>query len=908
MKEFKNVKLYDWVDFFKSICKAIDVISFNKDQRNTLLKEKAKYVFGETHPIYTNPEIDPLSFIYTLAQKNTINQRVVSFQNCIDAFTLDINLPTDWYFPTPTPQTKSLYYKKGEYVDNDGGIISVDVIWELFSDAINNRNLNNEQFKNILSIINVGVVKLTQTLFLINAEKFLPIDERIATLLPVSTNFVKEINNIGIVKYEQLLEFYKKKFPSCYPYEVNLFLSQFTGKEKKHPLKKNFFQISTMVDGQKHNDYYNDFINNSEVRAGGSGDHKTRGGEYPLDKVADGDIIIVRRGTKNMAGIGVVLDNEYLESGYSEDKVIKIVWINKAQRKLNNAIGDWSGFNIATANTIQKVSDSYSDTFDLIDSLVGSKNNTISENSNSNIMENINLNQILYGPPGTGKTHKLLNEYYSHFEMQNKTVSKKEFEFEIINQLSWWQVFTLVLLETKNATVPEIKKHRFVEYKLQVSNTKSLSQTVWGQLSAHTIEDSTTVQYDKRTEPLIFNKSAGSVWEIVVDKEELIDELVELSQQINDYEEKHVISKNYKFITFHQSFSYEDFIEGIKPILNKELSDESSEVSYVVEKGIFYECCNAAAKLAGFLSLNDSIENYSKEERAIKYKNSYPYGLFIDEINRGNISQIFGELITLIEDTKRLGKDEVIVELPYSKSKFGVPPNLYIIGTMNTADRSIEALDTALRRRFCFEEMTSKENLLSPSAMYCRLLWKYEKVGWDDSEFVEKESNLFNLLGVSEQWDSEKVDIWDKMTKAENKNLDDYFSKLPISGINLETLLEKINERIEVLLNRDHKIGHSYFIDVNSVDDLRLVFKNNIVPLLQEYFYGDYEKIGWILGEGFFVERKLDKNGVFTKFFKQPKPEFEVGYQLIDLDKINIETAVQKLLGTFKENTVNIEN
>lgn len=518
------------------------------------------------------------------------------------------------------------------------------------------------------------------------------------------------------------------------------------------------------------------------------------------------------------------------------------------------------------------------------------------------------LNHILYGPPGTGKTHKLLNEYYSHFEVQNKTITKEEFEFEIITKLSWWQVFALILLENKSSTVPDIKKHRFVDYKLQVSNTKSLSQTVWGQLSAHTIEDSATVQYNKRTEPLIFNKSTSSVWEIVNEKKELIDELLELSQKIRDYKGKVVTSKNYKFITFHQSFSYEDFIEGIKPTLDKELSEDSTEVSYVLKKGTFYQCCDEAAKLAGFLNLKDSIENYTKEERVAKFENASPYGLFIDEINRGNISQIFGELITVIEDTKRLGKDEVIVELPYSKDKFGVPSNLYIIGTMNTADRSIEALDTALRRRFCFEEMTSKENLLSPSAMYCRLLWKYEKVGWDDPEFVENESNLFNLLRVSEQWHSEKVEIWDKMTKAEDKNLDDYFSEFSITGINLQSLLEKINERIEILLNRDHKIGHSYFIDVNCIDDLRSVFKNSIVPLLQEYFYGDYEKIGWILGEGFFVERKMDKNGVFTKFFKQPKPEFELEYKLADLDEIKIEIAVQKLLGTYKETTSTIEN
>lgn len=508
------------------------------------------------------------------------------------------------------------------------------------------------------------------------------------------------------------------------------------------------------------------------------------------------------------------------------------------------------------------------------------------------------LNQILYGPPGTGKTHKLLNEYYSHFEVHNKTVSKKEFEFEIINKLSWWQVFALVLLENKSATVPELKKHRFVDYKLQVSNTKSLSQTVWGQLSAHTIKDSVIVQYDRRTEPLIFNKSAGSVWEIVDDKKELIDELLELSQKIKDYKEVNITSKNYKFITFHQSFSYEDFIEGIKPMLDKELSDESSEVSYVVEKGIFYECCNDAAKLAGFLSLKDSIENYSKEDRAAKFENAPPYGLFIDEINRGNISQIFGELITVIEDTKRLGKDEVIVELPYSKSKFGVPPNLYIIGTMNTADRSVESLDTALRRRFCFEEMLPRVELLSPSALYCKLLWDYKDVDWKDSEFMVKENDLFGLLGVSQELKNKRETIWKQMKSDKIINKGDYFKEFIFTGVNLENLLKTINDRIEILLDRDHTIGHSYFIGINSFKDLKLVFQNNIVPLLQEYFFGDYEKIALILGEGFVECIEANENNLkFAKWSSKnlEAPEIKRSFRLKN-NIVSIENAIKLLL------------
>jgi 5-methylcytosine-specific restriction protein B len=187
-------------------------------------------------------------------------------------------------------------------------------------------------------------------------------------------------------------------------------------------------------------------------------------------------------------------------------------------------------------------------------------------------------------------------------------------------------------------------------------------------------------------------------------------------------------------------------------------------------------------------------ENSSKEDR--------PYILIIDEINRGNVSSIFGELITLIEEDKRIGNDEELrLVLPYSKNekeKFGVPSNLHIIGTMNTADRSVEALDTALRRRFVFEEMPPKPSIIQTKG--------------------KSEGGIIEVLG-------QQIDLVD--------------------------LLQTINDRIEVLLDKDHLIGHSYFMKVTSLKGLRKAFSKNIIPLLQEYFYGDFGKIALVLGLGF---------------------------------------------------------
>ncbi|EOH6650399.1 McrB family protein, partial [Campylobacter jejuni] len=188
------------------------------------------------------------------------------------------------------------------------------------------------------------------------------------------------------------------------------------------------------------------------------------------------------------------------------------------------------------------------------------------------------------------------------------------------------------------------------------------------------------------------------------------------------------------------------------------------------------------------------LEDYKEKDEKV----NLPYIIIIDEINRGNVSKIFGELITLIEASKRIGeKEELKVTLPYSGEKFGVPKNVYIIGTMNTADRSITSLDTALRRRFEFIEMMPDVSKLS---MDCE-------------------------------------------------------------GINLQELLKAINTCIEYLLDREKTIGHAFFIGVENLNDLKSIFQNKIIPLLQEYFYNDYALINAVLNDNgmIFKDKKDDK-------------------------------------------------
>ena len=391
-----------------------------------------------------------------------------------------------------------------------------------------------------------------------------------------------------------------------------------------------------------------------------------------------------------------------------------------------------------------------------------------------------------------------------------------------------------------------------------------------------------------------------------------------------------------EFVTFHQSFSYEEFVEGIKPIFKKKNENEKTDkMEYEIANGIFKKICKAAqekiinfketekkdfypafykklkkdgpitydkikfeidekvtseatnkefksgnitiysSKLESILNNIKALDNekfddiikqeikpteqYEKDNigryKAIvryyfdKYlpdeSRRHNYILIIDEINRGNISKILGELITLIEPSKRIGGDEELrVTLPYSNESFGVPKNLYIIGTMNTADRSIALLDTALRRRFEFVEMMPQPELL-------KNIW---------------------IVKDTEQRDNENLVI----PKNRIEELDKYMSE---KSNCLYKILDSINNRIEFLLDREHTIGHAFFFEKAkfykkdklewhelTLESLKEIFVKKIIPLLQEYFYDDYAKIDAVLNGNKMIEiTEVKVSSLFSK-------------------------------------------
>ena len=271
---------------------------------------------------------------------------------------------------------------------------------------------------------------------------------------------------------------------------------------------------------------------------------------------------------------------------------------------------------------------------------------------------------------------------------------------------------------------------------------------------------------------------------------------------INQQPDPEQISEFSEFVTFHQSFAYEEFVEGLRPRVNQD-----GGVSYEVQDGVFKRICKRA---------KDDPEN--------------KYLLVIDEINRANIAKVFGELITLLEDDKRLGQQhDIQVKLPYSQDKFSVPRNLFIVGTMNTADRSIALLDLALRRRFTFVEFMP------------------------DPE----------LLGT-------------------------------VVNIDIVTLLRRLNQRVAALIDRDHQIGHSYFLEIDGLADLRFVWYHRVVPLLQEYFYNDGERLRAVLGSNFVRQVKVDTS---TQQALGELYEIEENrYEVVKLDDDAFAAALQSLI------------
>lgn len=475
----------------------------------------------------------------------------------------------------------------------------------------------------------------------------------------------------------------------------------------------------------------------------------------------------------------------------------------------------------------------------------------------------IGLNTILYGPPGTGKTYNTVSyavalcdnedlssvkakDYKQVLQRYNELINEERIAFTTFHQSYSYEEF----IEGIRPVIGNEDNPNIIKYELESGVFKDFCEKA----ERATIKSSGF--------PFSIAKDA-KVWKVTV-YDTVIDECFKKNQVRIDFDikDKGAISfvKNINpgdiILTTNGNREY---INGIAIATSDEAYKQDDVESSKTTRDVTWLACNiheditplnkglmmarhTVSKLPN-MNVTELIEFAIQKNPELRKKQpesgTKPYVFIIDEINRGNISKIFGELITLIEDTKRKGMPEQISAiLPYSGHKFSVPSNVYIIGTMNTADRSIALMDTALRRRFQFVEMMPDSNVL-------------KKIGAD------------------------KVD-----------------------DLDVALMLDKINERITFLYDREHTIGHAFFTKLAHSPDIKtleLIFDKTIIPLLQEYFYEDYQKIQLILGDN--GEKNND-----LKFIQDEKIKVQ------NIFKGNIDDVVDLPEKKFKINKIAFSN
>lgn len=663
-------EIYDWVPWFTELSRKIAAggpeylaerakkVTWRKDG-----KEQRLLNFGDEN-------IDPFSFLYTIASKSTTySSRRIIYPSVSETFAIPdlVDDDSEHTFIFPTPNAINLLF----HFHGDG---NPELLWRLFRQSIEGvDSIAGEDFNAALRMKNIAIVKLTQALFLANPHEFLPLDEKLHPL-----GITKWPSNPQWTDYRQTLTTFRKCFPGCAPFDINLFAWLVFNKQLNLVAPKHF-QIGTRTswdaaaDSLHENKVWEDFRSSNWVYTAPHDDEKRAIFLDKLKEAGPGDVVLVRTGKKNGRGIGVVHQNDYRDNPNGK---LHVLWLNTELARLEgNAPGH--SFSHACEETLRafRKTEKYDPTFKLLERLRrdsrngnGSPDERQPEDTRATHAKNL----ILFGPPGTGKT---------------------------------WKATRLALAIVRGVEFEKVEGEEGAQQEAQ---------------------------------RLRFNPENPD--------------------------------GRIGMVTFHQNYSYEDFVEGIRPRLKGE------GIAYELRRGIFRRMAKAAAS--------------NPDSR---------YVLIIDEINRGNIAKILGELITLVEASRRAGASEATsVSLPYSGDTFSVPGNLYIIGTMNTADRSIQLLDTALRRRFRFEEL---------------------------------------------------------MPNPGHELIPDN-----VNGVNCRKLMRAMNERITALLDREHQMGHTNFFGIQSMEELADRFQHKIFPLLQEYFFDDRGKIRHVLNNNAFVSHRKAGN------------------------------------------------
>ena len=770
-------EMFGWVPWFNELASKL------ADGGQQYLDDRAGEVDWQGASPLTNVDVlNPLLFITVVANESEkAESRDRVFANLAEVFEIRPLQTADsrdvWHFP----RCLRLF----QY-DNPDDPANRDVVWRLLRATVSG-SLDAETFESANGRLrNISWAKLTTTLFLIDATSHLRLSEG----YPEAYGVGEVDGEPSWTEYQSRISKARANFPGCELYEIEMFARQQSSRKERG---QNFvvrpdrcwIATTNASFGTRVGDHWSEFRENYWVRVENSA-------EYPVDRPEPGDLMLARYGD-NGRGIGVVYRNDYGNEQSPEGR-IHVLWLNKTSCEFDGPVQPRAFAEASESGMAAfRQRTAYTPTWNALD-------------------------RITYHREVEAALDRDGTDLGKVWTLRRRRKTKTEIRGEVLNEPQVSQTLKLILEGVLPPTMREAVARRVRGFRDR--HARTFSSATSAKLARRAENCDGGPSPDSREPEALQRPTAPQevVQEVLHDLNQIlygppgtgktygtighalaIVDGADVKTDISD-EDRHRF-RNLGFetddhskdrpedriamVTFHQNYAYEDFVEGIRPRLASTGGDEEATgpggIDYELRPGIFREICKAA----------------ETERRAAASASREPerFVLIIDEINRGNIAKIFGELITLIEDSKRLGAvDETTVTLPYSGDAFGVPDNLYIIGTMNTADRSIQQLDTALRRRFTFVEM---------------------------------------------------------MPEPDHPLVPDN-----VDGVNCRMMLRAMNERIALLMDREHQIGHTYLLEVESIEDLADRFRNRIFPLLQEYFYDDWRRIDAVLGANAFVKAR----------------------------------------------------
>ena len=819
---------FSWVPFYIEL--ADKILTFREDR--TALIAKVKEAHGsankELPKIETDndniPDIDPFTvFALFNRGKQSVEARKALCAGYKSAFNIAAEVPSDFDGIPMFNYNQYCFYRYVDDPKRDNNCF--DTLWNLFAEALtrsqgdNNETAFSECFEKALKLSLVGLPKLTIGLFQVRPNTFINLDSVNKTLIESRLNMTLNVQSgadyLALCKkvsdYIQessecktLPEFSSLAYDSKVQVKTQPSEDWFPTKEEYDPKISKEQWLDFMNNSGLFNDNYKHFLsvmldNGGQAtcaqlakKYGNTSAHYNMTAVHLAEHVAEYTNCPLRKDEDGKDRYWTVL---FVGKNASSEEKGSFIW--KMRDELKEALESMS---LSDVKTVQEEAQS----------------------------TDVPLNTILYGPPGTGKTYNTViyavaiienrtlesvrSESYSDVvERYNDYKADGLIEFTTFHQAYGYEEFIEGIKPVMEAGSDDQKD---IEYEITPGLFKSFceragqpvikkakqdiglnaSPTIW-KVSLEGTGDNPTrteclennhirVGYDGYGENVTsetdFSENGGkNVLNALIYKMKIGD-IVLSCYSSTTIDAIGVVTGDYEWHNEYEHYKrlrkVNWLVKGIREDIS-EANGSTMTLSSVYRMNI---------TLADVMAI---ISKYSKDTGEVQ-ENGKNYVFIIDEINRGNISKIFGELITLIEPSKRLGQEEgTTVRLPYSKKPFGVPDNVYMIGTMNTADRSIATIDTALRRRFRFKEMQPDANVL-------------------DGLFVD--------------------------------------------GVSIKDMLIRMNRKISVLYDREHTIGHAYFIPLKKhadIETLAAIFENSIIPLLQEYFYDDYEKIRMVLGD-----------------------------------------------------------